>query len=79
MDHDTAIVLAHHHVAGDQKADVPGHLQRLVGQLGIAVAQNHVRLDVGVDLGLERGWHVDLAQGSETFGGEGSFDLGNGL
>ena len=54
MDHDSAIVLAYVYVAGQQEADVPGDLQSLVGQLGVAGAQDHVRLNVGADLGPER-------------------------
>jgi hypothetical protein len=47
--------------------------------LRIAGAQDHIRLHLDPDLGLERGSHVDLGQGSETLGGEGRFHLGHRL
>ncbi len=66
-DMDRAIgILAHDHVAGKQCPDIRVGLQGLVGEMGVAGPENHVRALLHAELGLERGLHVDRGQHAEA-------------
>jgi len=51
----------------------------LVGESGVARAENQVRLDLDADLLGECLLHVDLSDDAEAIGGQRFLDLGNHL
>ncbi len=78
--HDRAAVLdPHHHVAGQQDAQLRLGLQRPVGEPGVAGPQDDVRVTVEVELGLHRGLHVDLGEHAEALRGQCLPRLGDGV
>jgi hypothetical protein len=58
------------HVAGKQDAQLGLGLQRAVGQLGVAGAEDQVWVAIDAELLLEGCLHVDLAQHAEPLAGE---------
>src|SRR6478672_2417282 len=78
--HDGGVLVdrAHRDVAGEHGGDGGVDLQRLVGQLGPARAEDDVRRDVDVELRLERRLQVDLGEDAEALVGQGGAHVGDG-
>jgi hypothetical protein len=72
-------VVVDHHVAGQHQADALVGRERLKGQRRIAGADDHVALEVDVQLGPHGGPDVDLGQHAEALLLERSLGLFDGL
>ena len=59
--------LLHNHIAGQHGADLVFQLQRLVGELGIAGAEDPILAERYADLLAQRLLHVDLGDDAESF------------
>ena len=66
LDDGAARAAAHDDVARQQESDGGLGLQRLMGETGVAGAEDDLRIDVDVDLGLQGGLHVDLGDDPES-------------
>jgi len=64
--HLSAFTLLHDHVAGQHGADLVLRLQGPVGHLRIAGAKDAVGAEIHVELLLQRGLHINVAQHTET-------------
>jgi hypothetical protein len=59
-------VSAHNNVARQQYANLPADIDRLMGQLRVARAQDQIVLYVLTELGLQRRLHIDLGQHTKS-------------
>ena len=62
-----ALVSAHHHVAGQQDAEIRLDLEPTVRELRVASAEDQIRLQLLTELVAQRGLHVDLREDAEAF------------